>query len=88
MVGVIDEIRMPKGQSDVYPMLVDTKTRVQASLPREPQRRNGRLQLMCYKHLWDSLVANDFPPANSLSSSLLLLITFYLHKSEKVQLKL
>ena len=21
----------------------------------------GRLQLMCYKHLWDSLVADDFP---------------------------
>ncbi|XP_055834998.1 exonuclease V, chloroplastic [Solanum dulcamara] len=61
MVGVIDEIRMPEGQSDAYPMLVDTKTRVEASLPLEPQRRNGRLQLMCYKHLWDSLVADDFP---------------------------
>ncbi|KAH0715752.1 hypothetical protein KY284_008657 [Solanum tuberosum] len=61
MVGVIDEIRMPEGQSDAYPMLVDTKTRAEASLPREPQRRNGRLQLMCYKHLWDSLVADDFP---------------------------
>ncbi|XP_018624196.1 exonuclease V, chloroplastic isoform X2 [Nicotiana tomentosiformis] len=61
MVGVIDEIRMPKGQSDTYPMLVDTKTRVRASLPGEPQRRNGRLQLMCYKHLWDSLVADEFP---------------------------
>ncbi|KAJ8551845.1 hypothetical protein K7X08_028288 [Anisodus acutangulus] len=61
MVGIIDEIRMPKGQSDAYPMLVDTKTRVRASLPAEPQRRNGRLQLMCYKHLWDSLVADEFP---------------------------
>ncbi|CAN4119043.1 unnamed protein product [Withania somnifera] len=61
MVGVIDEIRMPKGQSDAHPMLVDTKTRVRASLPAEPQRRNGRLQLMCYKHLWDSSVADDFP---------------------------
>nr|AAT40552.2 hypothetical protein SDM1_4t00014 [Solanum demissum] len=61
MVGVIDEIRMPEGQSDSYPKLVDTKTRTTASLPREPQRRNGRLQLMCYKHLWDSLVADDFP---------------------------
>ncbi|KAK4370354.1 hypothetical protein RND71_009829 [Anisodus tanguticus] len=61
MVGIIDEIRMPKGQSDAYPMLVDTKTRVRASLPSEPQRRNGRLQLMCYKHLWDSLVADEFP---------------------------
>ncbi|XP_016547720.1 exonuclease V, chloroplastic isoform X2 [Capsicum annuum] len=61
MVGIIDEIRIPKGQSDAYPMLVDTKTRVRASLPSEPQRRNGRLQLMCYKHLWDSLVDDDFP---------------------------
>ncbi|XP_070018688.1 exonuclease V, chloroplastic-like isoform X1 [Nicotiana tabacum] len=61
MVGIIDEIRMPKGESDTYPMLVDTKTRVRASLPGEPQRRNGRLQLMCYKHLWDSLVADEFP---------------------------
>lgn len=42
MVGIIDEIRIPKGQSDAYPMLVDTKTRVRASLPSEPQRRNGR----------------------------------------------
>ncbi|KAK4358752.1 hypothetical protein RND71_020981 [Anisodus tanguticus] len=45
MVGIIDEIRMPKGQSDAYPMLVDTKTRVGASLPAEPQRRNGRYEL-------------------------------------------
>lgn len=61
MVGVIDEIRMPEGRSDAYPVLVDTKTRVTASLPPEWQRRNGRLQLMCYKYLWDSLVADDFP---------------------------
>ncbi|KAG5627757.1 hypothetical protein H5410_012975, partial [Solanum commersonii] len=57
MVGVIDEIRMPEGQNDAYPMLVDTKTRVQASLPLEPQWRNG------------SLVADDSPSASSLSSS-------------------
>lgn len=42
MVGVIDEIRMPEGRSDAYPVLVDTKTRVTASLPPEWQRRNGR----------------------------------------------
>ncbi|KAL2488833.1 Exonuclease V [Forsythia ovata] len=59
MVGVIDEIRIP--ESERYATLVDTKTRVQAKLPSEPQRRNGRLQLMCYKHLWDSLVDEKFP---------------------------
>lgn len=42
MVGVIDEMRMPERQSDAYPMLVDTKTRAKATLPPEPQRRNGR----------------------------------------------
>ncbi|XP_073143540.1 exonuclease V, chloroplastic [Henckelia pumila] len=61
MVGVIDEIRMPLVESERMPLLVDTKTRVRATLPAEPQRRNGRLQLMCYKYLWDSLVASKFP---------------------------
>ncbi|GMH11248.1 hypothetical protein Nepgr_013089 [Nepenthes gracilis] len=61
MVGVIDELRMPVTGSDKNPILVDTKTRVQAKLPGEPQQRNGRLQLMCYKYLWDNLVANNFP---------------------------
>ncbi|XP_059660611.1 exonuclease V, chloroplastic-like isoform X2 [Cornus florida] len=41
--------------------LVDTKTRVRATIPAEPQRRNGRLQLMCYKYLWDNLAADNFP---------------------------
>ncbi|XP_043708266.1 exonuclease V, chloroplastic-like [Telopea speciosissima] len=61
MVGVIDEIRMPLTEEIRTPSLVDTKTRVQASLPSEPQRRNGRLQLMCYKYLWDNIVADSFP---------------------------
>ncbi|KAG8387721.1 hypothetical protein BUALT_Bualt02G0050900 [Buddleja alternifolia] len=61
MLGIIDEIRMPVSESERYPILVDTKTRVRATLPGEPQRRNGRLQLMCYKHMWDSLVADKFP---------------------------
>ncbi|XWS28434.1 hypothetical protein CRYUN_Cryun25bG0068600 [Craigia yunnanensis] len=61
LVGVIDEIRMPEKGSDRKPILVDTKTRVRDSLPSEPQRRNGRLQLMCYKNLWDTLVADSFP---------------------------
>ncbi|RDY13825.1 Exonuclease V, chloroplastic, partial [Mucuna pruriens] len=61
LVGVIDEIRMPLAENDHNPILIDTKTRARDSLPAEPQRRNGRLQLMCYKYLWDSLVADDFP---------------------------
>ncbi|KAJ9178494.1 hypothetical protein P3X46_010372 [Hevea brasiliensis] len=59
MVGIVDEIRMPEGENR-NPILVDTKTRVRETLPAEPQRRNGRLQLMCYKHLWDNLVADKF----------------------------
>ncbi|XP_011089348.1 exonuclease V, chloroplastic [Sesamum indicum] len=61
MVGIIDEIRMPESEAKRLPILVDTKTRVRATLPSEPQRRNGRLQLMCYKYMWDSLVAEKFP---------------------------
>ncbi|TKY67257.1 Exonuclease V [Spatholobus suberectus] len=61
MVGVIDEIRMPLTENDHNPILIDTKTRARDTLPAEPQRRNGRLQLMCYKYLWDNLVADDFP---------------------------
>ncbi|XP_057956601.1 exonuclease V, chloroplastic-like [Malania oleifera] len=61
VVGVIDEIRMPAIENERNPTLVDTKTRVQATLPAEAQRRNGRLQLMCYKFLWDNLVADNFP---------------------------
>ncbi|KAB1228021.1 Exonuclease V, chloroplastic [Morella rubra] len=61
MVGVIDEIRMPATEIERNPILVDTKTRVRDTLPAEPQRRNGRLQLMCYKHMWDNLVADNFP---------------------------
>ncbi|XP_059626747.1 exonuclease V, chloroplastic-like [Cornus florida] len=61
MVGVIDEIRMPVTENERNPILVETKTRVQATIPSEPQRRNGRLQLMCYKYLWDNLVSDHFP---------------------------
>ena len=59
MVGKIDEVRMPYKHN---PILVETKTRVRDTVPAEPQKRNGRIQLMCYKYLWDNLVANrDFP---------------------------
>ncbi|XP_007015476.2 PREDICTED: exonuclease V, chloroplastic [Theobroma cacao] len=61
LVGVIDEIRMSEKGSGRNPILVDTKTRVRDSLPSKPQRRNGRFQLMCYKYLWDTLVADSFP---------------------------
>ncbi|XP_057248117.1 exonuclease V, chloroplastic isoform X2 [Beta vulgaris subsp. vulgaris] len=61
MVGVIDELRMPVTGNDRKLTLVDTKTRGQPRLPSEPQRRNGRLQLMCYKYLLDNLVSNNFP---------------------------
>ncbi|XP_030503100.2 exonuclease V, chloroplastic [Cannabis sativa] len=61
IVGVIDEIRMPITETDKHPLLVDTKTRVRPTLPSEPQRRNGRFQLMCYKRMWDSLVSDNFP---------------------------
>ncbi|KAK2968962.1 hypothetical protein RJ640_012416 [Escallonia rubra] len=61
MVGVIDEIRLDVTESKRNPTLVETKTRSKATLPSEPQQRNGRLQLMCYKYLWDSLLADKFP---------------------------
>ncbi|PON62324.1 Exonuclease V [Parasponia andersonii] len=61
MVGVIDEIRMPVAETGRSPLLVDTKTRVRRTLPSDPQQRNGRLQLMCYKRMWDNLVADNFP---------------------------
>ncbi|CAI9105167.1 OLC1v1004029C1 [Oldenlandia corymbosa var. corymbosa] len=61
IVGIIDEVRMPLSETETYATLVDTKTRVLARLPSAPQQRNGRLQLMCYKRLWDNLVADKFP---------------------------
>lgn len=61
ITGVIDEIRMPIAGSNQNPSLVDTKTRSKATLPSEAQKRNARLQLMCYKYLWDNMVADNFP---------------------------
>ncbi|XP_072959784.1 exonuclease V, chloroplastic [Typha angustifolia] len=61
MVGVIDEIQIPINEATLNPILVDTKTRRKATLPSEAQKRNARLQLMCYKYLWDSLIAEQFP---------------------------
>ncbi|KAG2616130.1 exonuclease V, chloroplastic-like isoform X2 [Panicum virgatum] len=67
MVGIIDEIRMPIDGISFQPILVDTKTRVRPTIPSEAQKRNGRLQLMCYKYLWDSLIAEKFPAENFFS---------------------
>ncbi|KAK2380359.1 exonuclease V, chloroplastic [Trifolium repens] len=64
MIGVIDEVRMPLTENDHNPILIDTKTRARDTLPAEPQRRNGRLQLMCYKYMWDNLVSDNFPSKN------------------------
>lgn len=61
IIGVIDEIRTPINESTLNPILIDTKTRYKATLPSEAQKRNARLQLMCYKYLWDNLVADTFP---------------------------
>ncbi|XP_020086647.1 exonuclease V, chloroplastic isoform X3 [Ananas comosus] len=60
MIGVIDEIRLPLDKAIPNPIIVDTKTRHKATLPSEAQKRNARLQLMCYKYLWDSLTAEQF----------------------------
>ncbi|KAL6624321.1 hypothetical protein ACP70R_031642 [Stipagrostis hirtigluma subsp. patula] len=67
MVGVIDEIRMPTDGVSSHPILADTKTRSKPTIPSEAQKRNGRLQLMCYKYLWDNLITNKFPSENFFS---------------------
>ncbi|KAH9311694.1 hypothetical protein KI387_026729, partial [Taxus chinensis] len=64
IIGVIDEVRMCAQSGIERPLLVDTKTRSQAVLPSEPQKRNARLQLMCYKFLWDNIVTDDFPSSS------------------------
>uniref|UniRef100_A0A453QXP5 Exonuclease V, chloroplastic n=2 Tax=Aegilops tauschii subsp. strangulata TaxID=200361 RepID=A0A453QXP5_AEGTS len=67
MVGIIDELRMPVDGISFHPILVDTKTRFKATIPSEAQKRNGRLQLMCYKYLWDSSISEKFPAENFFS---------------------
>ncbi|CAL5209934.1 unnamed protein product [Lathyrus oleraceus] len=64
IVGKIDEIWMSNAKNDHNPVLVEIKTRYRDTVPAESQKRNGRIQLMCYKYLWDNLVAHadhDFP---------------------------
>ncbi|GBG68378.1 hypothetical protein CBR_g2921 [Chara braunii] len=56
MTGIIDEISMVDGT----PRLVDTKTRRSPTMPAEAQKRSTRVQLMCYKILFDSLVRGEF----------------------------
>uniref|UniRef100_A0A0E0KXZ6 Exonuclease V, chloroplastic n=1 Tax=Oryza punctata TaxID=4537 RepID=A0A0E0KXZ6_ORYPU len=67
MIGVIDELRMPPDGISVHPILVDTKTRYKPTVPSEAQKRNGRLQVMCYKYLWDNLISEKFPAENFFS---------------------
>ncbi|CAL4910557.1 unnamed protein product [Urochloa decumbens] len=67
MTGVIDEIRLPRNSISFQPILVDTKTRRRPKSPPEAQKRNGRLQMMCYKYLWDNLIAEKFPAENFFS---------------------
>ncbi|KAJ7298543.1 hypothetical protein O6H91_Y552700 [Diphasiastrum complanatum] len=55
LVGVIDELRMCDMGGVQCPLLVDTKTRLRPSPPSEAQKRNARLQLMCYKLIWDTM---------------------------------
>eukprot|EP00252_Welwitschia_mirabilis_P001367 TRINITY_DN11248_c0_g1_i1.p1 TRINITY_DN11248_c0_g1~~TRINITY_DN11248_c0_g1_i1.p1 ORF type:complete len:384 (+),score=65.66 TRINITY_DN11248_c0_g1_i1:110-1261(+) len=59
--GILDEVRMCDLRGTKKPMLIDTKTRSKASIPSEAQKRNARLQLMCYKLLWDNIVNHEFP---------------------------
>ncbi|PIA38639.1 hypothetical protein AQUCO_02700099v1 [Aquilegia coerulea] len=61
MVGVIDEIRLPINESVQSPFLVENKTRSRDTLPAEAQKRNSKLQLMCYKYMWDNIVTSNFP---------------------------
>lgn len=54
MIGVIDELQMPVGESSLNPCLVDTKTRYRATIPSEAQKRNARyisLIVCCMMHL-------------------------------------
>jgi len=64
LIGIIDEVRMCEQSGMKRPLLVDTKTRSRAALPSEPQKRNARLQLMCYKFLWDNIVKSEFPSSS------------------------
>lgn len=61
VVGIIDEIRLVPTECGDRPLLVDTKTRTRRLPPSEPQKRNARLQLMCYKLLWDNMVEDGLP---------------------------
>lgn len=42
IVGIIDEIRMHKTETDGKPIIVEIKTCARDRFPTEPQRRNGR----------------------------------------------
>eukprot|EP00271_Cylindrocystis_brebissonii_P012374 TRINITY_DN3082_c0_g1_i1.p1 TRINITY_DN3082_c0_g1~~TRINITY_DN3082_c0_g1_i1.p1 ORF type:complete len:319 (+),score=96.35 TRINITY_DN3082_c0_g1_i1:958-1914(+) len=60
--SIQQRIASPEGEAK-RAMLVDTKTRVKPTAPSEAQKRNLRLQLMCYKVLLDTLIAGKLPVA-------------------------
>lgn len=39
---------------------MDTKTQGRNTVPAESQKGNARLQLMCYKYMWDNSAADNF----------------------------
>lgn len=67
MVGVIDELHLPTTEYVHSPFLVEIKTRSQSTLPSEAQKRNGKLQLMCYKYMWDTTISHNFPASRFYS---------------------
>ncbi|KAL0729443.1 hypothetical protein Bca4012_025536 [Brassica carinata] len=79
IVGIIDEVRKASAEdsSDTGPLLSDTKTRVRDTLPAEPQRRNGRLQVMLYKLLWDTVVKEEFPATRIPAQTLEEIVRYY-----------
>lgn len=47
VIGIIDEIQLPKNGISFQPILVDTKTRRRQKSPSEAQKRNGRSGPYC-----------------------------------------
>ncbi|KAG0563073.1 hypothetical protein KC19_8G003100 [Ceratodon purpureus] len=61
VVGIVDELKMCDKDGMHRPQLIDTKTRNKPTPPSPPQKRNGRMQLMVYKCLWDNIVTSGVP---------------------------
>ncbi|KAG0585270.1 hypothetical protein KC19_3G272100 [Ceratodon purpureus] len=61
VIGIIDELVMCERDGMHRPQLIDTKTRTKPTPPSQPQKQNGRMQLMVYKCLWDNIVTRGLP---------------------------